>query len=92
MSNSVFSVSSYILALGLGYNAKYSSSRRLLVYIIQPLYLRIKFWGYSDLSNKSTGTFINSSRKFPAVRTFFPPNMTLAHLNRHVKELQCMGE
>ena len=47
---------------------------------------------YSDLSNKSTGTFINSSRKFPVVRKFFSPNMTLTPLNRHVKELQCMGE
>ena len=47
---------------------------------------------FTYLSNKSTGTFINSSRKFPAVRTFFSPNMTLAHLNQQVKVLQCMGE
>ena len=35
----------------------------------------------SKVSNKSTGTFINSRPKFPVVRKFFSPNMTLTHLN-----------
>ena len=36
---------------------------------------------YSGVSNKSTGTFINSRLKFPVVRKLFPPNMTLTPLN-----------
>ena len=51
-----------------------------------------EIFNYSEVSNKSTGTFINSRPKFPVVRKLFPPNMTLTPLNWHVKELQCMGE
>ena len=36
---------------------------------------------YSKVSNKRTGTLINSRPKFPVVRKLFPPNMTLNPLN-----------
>ena len=38
-------------------------------------------FSYSKVSNKRTGTFINSRPKFPVVRKLFPPNMTLTPLN-----------